>query len=129
MDNMISMLEHYATNLEELVAQRTKQLAEEKERADRLLYQMLPRLVAEELKRGCNVSAEMYESVTIYFSDIVGFTYMSADSTPLQVQSLQLRSLICYTCFMLSTHFVTLIFITCGNKEHQIIFLPRWWGC
>lgn len=127
MDNMISMLEHYATNLEELVAQRTKQLAEEKERADKLLYQMLPRLVAEELKRGCNVSAEMYESVTIYFSDIVDFTSMSAASTPLQVQSLVIIT-DGYGCFMLSTHFFTLIFKTYGNKEHAIIFLSRWWG-
>ena len=41
---MIGLLEKYASNLEGLVAQRTRELADEKERADQLLYQMLPRL-------------------------------------------------------------------------------------
>jgi len=42
MDNMILMLEAYSNNLEELVANRTEELAREKEKTDTLLYQMLP---------------------------------------------------------------------------------------
>lgn len=95
-DNMMAMMEKYANNLEQLVDERTDQLQEEKKKTEALLLEMLPRPVAEQLKKGNKVEAETYDLVTIYFSDIVGFTAMCVESTPLQVVDF-LNDL--YTCF------------------------------
>ncbi|GAB1600962.1 guanylate cyclase 32E-like, partial [Argonauta hians] len=84
-DHIMSLMEKHAENLETLVARRTMELEEEKRRSERLLMRMLPRSVAESLKVGSPVIPEQYDSVTIYFSDIAGFTSLSALSTPLQV--------------------------------------------
>jgi guanylate cyclase len=42
-DNMLSLMEKYAFNLEELVQERTNQLVEEKKKTENLLLRMLPK--------------------------------------------------------------------------------------
>ncbi|KAI5714148.1 hypothetical protein M8J76_011677 [Diaphorina citri] len=95
-DTMFQMLEKYSNNLEDLIRERTEQLDIEKKKTEQLLNRMLPSSVAEKLKLGMPVDPEDFREVTIYFSDIVGFTTISAYSTPFEVVDL-LNDL--YTCF------------------------------
>ncbi|XP_060060348.1 retinal guanylyl cyclase 1 isoform X2 [Erinaceus europaeus] len=87
-DSMLRMLEQYSSNLEDLIRERTEELELEKQKTDRLLTQMLPVSVAEALKMGTPVEPEYFEEVTLYFSDIVGFTTISAMSEPIEVVDL-----------------------------------------
>ncbi|KAF7473451.1 Hypothetical predicted protein [Marmota monax] len=87
-DSMLRMLEQYSSNLEDLIRERTEELELEKQKTDRLLTQMLPPSVAEALKKGTPVEPEYFEEVTLYFSDIVGFTTISAMSEPIEVVDL-----------------------------------------
>ncbi|XP_075924759.1 retinal guanylyl cyclase 1-like [Petromyzon marinus] len=87
-DSMLRMLEQYSSNLEDLIRERTEELEVEKQKTDKLLTQMLPPSVAESLKKGTPVEPEHFDEVTIYFSDIVGFTTISAMSEPIEVVDL-----------------------------------------
>jgi class 3 adenylate cyclase len=49
------------------------------------LYTMLPKPVAIQLMQGEPVTSEKYEVITILFTDICGFTPLSAKSTPHQI--------------------------------------------
>ncbi|XP_066530236.1 guanylyl cyclase C isoform X2 [Hoplias malabaricus] len=85
MDNLIRRLQMYSRNLEHLVEERTALYKAERDRADQLNFMLLPGPVVRSLKETGCVEPELFDEVTIYFSDIVGFTTICHHSTPMEV--------------------------------------------
>jgi adenylate cyclase len=63
----------------------TKAIQAERERADRLLLNILPAPVAEQLKQGREKIAESFSDVTVLFADVVDFTPWAARRSPDEV--------------------------------------------
>ncbi|KAF7251093.1 Guanylate cyclase soluble subunit alpha-2 [Varanus komodoensis] len=69
--------------------ERTHQaLEEEKKKTVDLLISIFPEEVAQQLWQGQQVQARKFDDVTMLFSDIVGFTAVCAQCTPMQVISM-----------------------------------------
>ncbi|HBB30465.1 MAG TPA: adenylate/guanylate cyclase domain-containing protein [Cyanobacteria bacterium UBA8803] len=58
------------------------------EQSDRLLLNILPKPIAEQLKQKPSCIADRFEEVTILFADIVGFTQLSAEISPTELVNL-----------------------------------------
>lgn len=86
-DIMMQTIENYVEELEDKVAERTSELMDMTQQMKELLYELLPPQIAEKFIKRQYVEPEFYDCVTIFFSDIVGFTTISAKSSPLQVMS------------------------------------------
>ncbi|QGM93311.1 HAMP domain-containing protein [Methylocystis rosea] len=54
----------------------------ERSRSEKLLHNILPAAIAERLRGGEETIAEVFPEVTVFFSDIVGFTELSAKLGP-----------------------------------------------
>jgi len=76
-ENLSTELNLVNINLERKVAERTHELEAEKKKADDLLLNILPAEMAEELKVKGRSDTRSYDSVTVMFTDMVGFTKIS----------------------------------------------------
>ncbi|KAG7353799.1 adenylate/guanylate cyclase [Nitzschia inconspicua] len=57
-------------------------------KTDELLYSVFPKHVADSLRNGQKVEPENHDLVTIFFSDIVGFTDISSKLDPLKISDM-----------------------------------------
>ena len=73
--------------VEELTRSReiVREIVHDTEKTHELVSKMFPQDVAKQLKGKNFVRPEEYENVTIYFSDIVGFTALVSELVPMQV--------------------------------------------
>ncbi len=78
-------LEKSNEELEQRVEQRTADLRREQEKSEALLLNILPEAIAQKLKQETQAIAEYFDSVTILFSDIVGFTSLASRLAPIDL--------------------------------------------
>ncbi len=71
--------------LEHRIEVRTRELAEERDRSEQLLLSILPTPVARRLEEGEELIADYFDSATVLFADIVGFTSLSSRLRPSKV--------------------------------------------
>ena len=88
---LMAHYESYLQNLDRQVRQREQEYKRQKDLADQVNSRLLPPGVVEQLKNlGKNekFDAKTYDEVSLYFSDIVGFTTIGKQSTPQQIMTM-----------------------------------------
>ncbi len=70
-----------------VLAEKNKIIEQERERSENLLLNILPSLVAEELKRKGRTEARYFEDASVLFADFVGFSQIAEQLTPQQLVS------------------------------------------
>ena len=68
-----------------VLAEKNKIIQEERERSEKLLLNILPRAIAEELKMSGGAETQHYDNATVMFVDFKGFSKISKQLTPQQL--------------------------------------------
>ncbi|MCA9689552.1 MAG: adenylate/guanylate cyclase domain-containing protein [Myxococcales bacterium] len=75
-------------NQRQILGRQARELADAREKSERLLLNILPQTVASQLKDGALVIADAYDDVSVLFVDICGFTGLSEGAEPGEVVAL-----------------------------------------
>lgn len=78
-EGRIETLEQFRESSDKLMRGLMAELDREKAESERLLLNILPEKIADRLKTDPGVIADRFESVSVLFSDIVGFTPLSEE--------------------------------------------------
>ena len=76
------LYEKEKNKLDKIIAEKTEDLVMQKERAEQLVANILPKQTVEELKSMGRSSRKKYKMVTVLFSDIQGFTKIADRMNP-----------------------------------------------
>ena len=84
-ESMLPRMEIHTKHLEELVQQKSAELVAERCVAENLICELLPRSVFDKMKAGKQIEPESFDMVTIFSSDIKGFTQIATTATPMGI--------------------------------------------
>uniref|UniRef100_A0A1I7SXS3 guanylate cyclase n=1 Tax=Caenorhabditis tropicalis TaxID=1561998 RepID=A0A1I7SXS3_9PELO len=84
-DQMIEMIDEYSANLEQIVAERTRELEQDMATTENLLYQLLPKTIADAIRCGKSVVPEQHSSVTLLVVDVCQFTKFCEAFIPVHI--------------------------------------------
>jgi len=76
------LIEEQNEMLEMEVAKRTKELVKQMDESERLLHNILPKEVADELKKKGKTRAQTFSNASLIFTDFKGFTIQSSKMSP-----------------------------------------------
>lgn len=68
-----------------ILEEKNKTIREEQQRSENLLLNILPSLVADELKRNGRTKAQYFDNVSVLFADFVGFSQIAEKLSPQQL--------------------------------------------
>ncbi|XP_060606711.1 receptor-type guanylate cyclase daf-11-like [Ruditapes philippinarum] len=85
---IMAFAEQLTSNMQEyskVLVKASDELNNERSKTDSLLYQMLPRPIAERLKRKSAVESEFFKSATVMFTSVVDFVQLSIEYSPMEL--------------------------------------------
>jgi len=82
LEDNVRRLEEFQDSNSTLLSRLLEELEEERAKSDRLLLNVLPQRIIDRLNAGETLIADRHEAVSVLFSDIVGFTEISARLEP-----------------------------------------------